>query len=167
MPDRITKGRERLILARAFLELARIGHKAHLSKRRLGTSFDYLFVYTCVFIGHMEGRAMSAAKIAAYIDLPRSTVLRRLGELVTSGTITQQGTVFYLRPEETNTASTLDLALQARRIFETTFEQLSILNTMRLLNDRRVAHKRCGITRATGSCRKGVDSSNNEKKSSK
>jgi hypothetical protein len=40
-----------------------------------------------VMIGHAEGRPMTAAKIGAYVGIPRPTAIRRLQEMMDSGII--------------------------------------------------------------------------------
>ncbi|MET4238559.1 hypothetical protein [Bradyrhizobium sp. RT10b] len=54
-----------------------------------------MFVSFCVFIGHAEGRPMNATKIALYLNMPRTTVLRKLKELLAAKIVVQRGN-FYL-----------------------------------------------------------------------
>lgn len=53
-------------------------------------------VARAVFIGHMEGRPMSATKIAGFLRMPRTTVLARLKRFVDNGLIYRDGNVYLL-----------------------------------------------------------------------
>jgi len=53
-------------------------------------------VSSTVMIGHMEGKPMTASKIAHYLALPRTTVLRKLEILTEVGVIERRRRVYYV-----------------------------------------------------------------------
>ena len=55
------------------------------------TRLETFFIGLCVALGHMDGKPFSVAKIAAYMRVPRSTVIRRLDRLQRWGLIYRQG----------------------------------------------------------------------------
>ena len=61
-----------------------------------------LFIGLCVALGHMDGKPFSVAKIAAYMRVPRSTVIRRLDRLQSWGLIYRQGRRYYMHDNAFN-----------------------------------------------------------------
>jgi DNA-binding IclR family transcriptional regulator len=50
---------------------------------------DDVLLCAALFIGQYEGRPMTAAKIAAYIGMPRPSAIRKLEGLMVRGIVTQ------------------------------------------------------------------------------
>ena len=67
-----------------------------------GTRLETFFIGLCVALGHMDGKPFSVAKIAAYMRVPRSTVIRRLDRLRQWGLIYRQGRRYYLHDKALN-----------------------------------------------------------------
>jgi CRP-like cAMP-binding protein len=92
--------RERLKFARMYLAIT------HEIRRRIfdnckrgnisGVEMEAILVLVAVFIGDADGRPTNASKIAAYSGLPRSTVYRRLEQLVRLGKVDRVGRRYYL-----------------------------------------------------------------------
>jgi hypothetical protein len=61
-----------------------------LGTDNFGQYADDVMLCAAVWIGHAESRPMTAAKIAAYIGMPRPSVVRKLAGLQKRG-IVQQG----------------------------------------------------------------------------
>jgi hypothetical protein len=61
-------------------------------RQNFAATIDGLFVKFVVPIEQAEGRPMSAGKITSYLDMPRTTVLRRLQELCDLKVIICKGT---------------------------------------------------------------------------
>ncbi len=55
-----------------------------------------LFVAVCVLIGEFEDRPMTMSDIANYIDMPRTTVRRKLEKLILYGVVQLNGTRYTL-----------------------------------------------------------------------
>jgi len=85
---------------RLFVELSRelrAGVFAHHSRRDWGGYTSVLG--TCaVGIGHADGRPMNATKIAHFLDMPRTTVLRNLHRLIELKIVMKRGLLYLLGP---------------------------------------------------------------------
>jgi CheY-like chemotaxis protein len=81
-PDVIKKARQRLVLCRLIIDIMRTVHGTYAPvSAPFGTRLETLFVSLCVAIGDLEGKPFSVAKIATYMRVPRTTVIRRLDRL--------------------------------------------------------------------------------------
>jgi hypothetical protein len=79
---KIKKARQRLVLCRLMIDIMRTVHGAYAPvSEPFGTRLETVFVGLCVAIGDMDGKPFSVAKIAAYMRVPRTTVIRRLDRL--------------------------------------------------------------------------------------
>jgi hypothetical protein len=79
-PDK--KEPQRLVLCRLMVDIMRTLHGAYApDKEPFGTRIETFFIALCVAIGDMDGKPFSVAKIAAYMRVPRTTVIRRLDQL--------------------------------------------------------------------------------------
>src|SRR5215469_8560244 len=94
MPHRTTNhGRERLTIAKTFVSLGTemrltLHPTENISDASVGT---LLLVGAAVLIGHLEGRPMTASKLAHFVSLPRTTVLRRVDDLIELGHVVKRG----------------------------------------------------------------------------
>src|SRR3974390_315693 len=71
---------QRLVLCRLMIDIMRTVHSAYApANARFGTRLETFFIGLCVALGDIEGKPLSIAKITAYMRVPRTTVLRRLG----------------------------------------------------------------------------------------
>jgi len=83
--------------------------KADISPKKaageaFGTRIETFLIAACVTIGDIEGKPFSVAKIAAYMHVPRTTVMRRLNWLKSWGLIERRGR-HYQRHDRTATNS--------------------------------------------------------------
>ena len=78
----IKKARQRLVLCRLMIDLMRGVHGAYApASEPFGTRLETFFIGLCVALGDIDGKPFSVAKIAAYMRVPRTTVIRRLDRL--------------------------------------------------------------------------------------
>jgi hypothetical protein len=63
-----------------------------------GSNLELLLVFIGVFIGDAEGRPTSATKIANHCGLSRSTVYRRLEELIAKKKVVREGRSYFIAP---------------------------------------------------------------------
>lgn len=74
-------------------------------------------VAAAVMVGHAEDRPLNASKIAEYTRLPRTTVMRKLVELLGAKIVVRQGHNFLLEPKRalnaTSRVAAILFALQA------------------------------------------------------
>ena len=86
-----------------MIDLMRGVHTAYApANEPFGTRLETFFIGLCVALGHMDGKPFSVAKIAAYMRVPRSTVIRRLDRLQRWGLIYRQGRRYYLHDRALN-----------------------------------------------------------------
>ena len=79
---KIKNARQRLVLCRLMINIMRIVHGAYAPVNEpFGTRLETFFIGLCVTLGDIEGKPFSVAKIAAYMRVPRTTVIRRLAQL--------------------------------------------------------------------------------------
>lgn len=94
-PDKYPRSRERLIVAEAAVRIER----AFISELFYGyaaTQADATWVLRAVVIGHLRGRPMSTRRIARYVGMPRTTVLRRLQSLLRLDYVRRDGSAYCL-----------------------------------------------------------------------
>jgi DNA-binding IclR family transcriptional regulator len=83
-----------------------------------------------VAIGDIDGKPFSVAKIAAYMRVPRTTVIRRLDRLQSWGLIDRQGRHYYLRETTLNSPNGVRTYQQMRCILSRATKELSNLDTL-------------------------------------
>ena len=82
MPVTLLYGLERARVARLVLNLLRTVRNAYTPELTLEEASQFLFLMMHLFIGHVQGRPLSASKLARIAETPRTTVLRRLAALI-------------------------------------------------------------------------------------
>ena len=127
---KVRNARQRLVLCRLMVDIMRTVHDAYAPvSEPFGTRIETFFIAGCVAIGHLEGKPFSVAKIAAYMRVPRSTVIRRLAQLQSWGLIDRQGRHYYLHETTLNSANGMRTYQQVRCILSRATKELSILDT--------------------------------------
>src|SRR3569833_117560 len=94
---------ERLALARAYVALTRVMVDSVFGEKPADHSL--LLIGSAIMVGHAENKPMSATKIAQYIGLPRSTVIRKLNEFQGAGVISRHGNVYLLSKQRAQNQS--------------------------------------------------------------
>jgi DNA-binding IclR family transcriptional regulator len=95
-----------------------------------GSGLETLFIGMCVALGQFEEKPFSVAKIAAYMCVPRTTVIRRLDRLQTWGLICRQGRHYYMEARALNSLLGMRSYRQIRRLLEKAAEELTVLDTL-------------------------------------
>jgi hypothetical protein len=96
MPIRETKEFQmaRIALCRAYIAFWRLAREPlfyEASAARGSEAVGLVIVGITVLLGDLEGKPMNASKIAAYLNLPRSTVRDKLARLLTLKVIVRSG----------------------------------------------------------------------------
>ena len=100
--DKIKKERQRLVLCRLMVDMRTVhGAYAPVSEP-FGTRIETFFIGLCVAIGDMDGKPFSVAKIASYMRVPRTTVIRRLARLQSWGLIDRRGRYYHVHEKTLN-----------------------------------------------------------------
>src|SRR5262247_807550 len=96
MPVTLLYGRERARVARLVLSLLHTVRSAYTPELTLEQASEFLFLMMHLFIGHAQGRPLSASKLARIAEMPRTTVLRRLTALIELGYLERISNSYYL-----------------------------------------------------------------------
>src|SRR6516165_2101879 len=128
---KIRNARQRLVLCRLMIDIMRTVHGAYAPvTESFGTRLETFFIGLCVAVGDMEGKPFSVAKIASYMRVPRTTVIRRLDQLQRWGLIDRQGRHYYLYEKTLNSLIGMRSYQQVRRLLSKATEELSVLDTL-------------------------------------
>jgi hypothetical protein len=95
-----------------------------------GTRLETFFIGMCVAFGQFEERPFSVAKIAAYMGVPRTTVIRRLDRLQRWGLIYRQGRRYYMEERALNSLLGMRSYRQIRRLLQKAAGELTVLDTL-------------------------------------
>src|SRR3974377_904221 len=94
---KIKNAPQRLVLCRLMVDIMRTVHGAYApTTEPFGTRLETFFIGLGVAIGDMDGKPFTVAKIAAYMRVPRTTVIRRLARLQSWGLIDCRGRYYHL-----------------------------------------------------------------------
>jgi len=128
---KVEKSRQRLVLCRLMIDIMRSVHGAYApAKEPFGVRLETFFIGLCIGVGALDGMPFSVAKIAAYMRVPRTTVIRRLAQLQSWGLIDRQGRNYYLHEKTLNSLIGLRSYRQVRCILSEAIEELSVLDTL-------------------------------------
>src|SRR6516164_5192436 len=120
---KIRNARQRLVLCRLMIDIMRTVHGAYAPvTESFGTRLETAFVGLCVAVGDMEGKPFSVAKIATYMHVPRTTVIRRLDRLASWGVIDRRGHRYYVNEKTINSLVGMGNYRQVRQILATATE---------------------------------------------
>jgi hypothetical protein len=81
----------RYVVANLVLSILRTLSDLRFSGGDLHRNMDSILIGLAVCVAEHEGRAMSPYKIAQYLGMPRSTVVRKTGEMLKSGYLQREG----------------------------------------------------------------------------
>jgi hypothetical protein len=127
----IKKARQRLVLCRLMIDVMRTVHTAYApAGEPFGTRLETFFIALCVALGDIDGKPFSVAKIAAYMRVPRTTVIRRLDQLRRWGLIDRQGRRYHIREKTLNSLIGMRSYRQVRRFLSEATQELTILDTL-------------------------------------
>jgi DNA-binding IclR family transcriptional regulator len=95
-----------------------------------GSRLETFFIGLCVALGQFEEKPFSVTKIAAYMRVPRTTVIRRLDRLQSWGLIHRQGHRYYMDQRALNSRLGMRSYQHIRRLLHRSVEELSVLDTL-------------------------------------
>jgi biotin operon repressor len=128
---KIKNARQRLVLCRLMIDSMRTVHSAYApASEPFGTRLETFFVGLCVALGDLDGKPFSVAKIAAYLRVPRTTVIRRLKRLQSWGLVDRRGRYYYAHEKMLNSLMGMRSYQQVRRILSKANEELTVLDTL-------------------------------------
>lgn len=108
IPIAIPEGRA--ALARMYIDLTLAFHASIYPPGQAPSEHDchLTLVAVAVMLGHAEGHPMSASEIARLVQMPPSTVLKRLNTLIKHGVILRIEDKYYLEPDRASRVPHLD-----------------------------------------------------------
>ena len=124
----------RLCLARTLISLLRNAHTAWRPDHAFAADIDSTLIITAIFLGHAEGRPFSSSKLAGYLDMPRTTLLRRLELLEREGAIVHNGHHYLLNIDAAVMQDKVRATRRAIAINQDAAQRLSKLDTELLVN---------------------------------
>lgn len=86
MPNTILLPELRLSLARLYVETGRAISR-NIGIDQMGANCDLTLIGAAVLVGHLEGRLPTASTLARYLEMPRTSVLRKLRTLIAMGVV--------------------------------------------------------------------------------
>jgi hypothetical protein len=144
---RIGRAQQRLVICRALFDIFRTMHEAYVPPSEpFGTRLETGFIGLCVALGDYEDRPFSVSKIAAYMHVPRTTVIRRLDRLQRWGVIGRRGHRYYLNEKKLNSIVGMGSYGRVRLILSRATEELSALDKLQT-GTGSLRHERKVITR--------------------
>ena len=129
--ETVRSARQRLVLCRLMIDIMRSLHGAYApATEPFGSRLETFFIGLCVALGQFEEKPFSVAKIAAYMRVPRTTVMRRLSRLQSWGLIHRQGRHYYMDQKALNSLLGLRSYQHIRRLLAKSAQELSVLDTL-------------------------------------
>jgi DNA-binding IclR family transcriptional regulator len=114
-----------------MIDIMRTVHGAYAPvSEPFGARLETFFIGLCVALGDIDGKPFSVAKIAAYMRVPRTTVIRRLNQLQRWGLIDRQGRRYYMHEKMLNSLIGMRSYQQVRRILSKATQELTDLDTL-------------------------------------
>jgi hypothetical protein len=127
----VSAARQRMVLCRLMIDIMRSLHGAYAPPNELfGSRLETFFIGLCVALGDFEHKPFSVAKIAAYMRVPRTTVLRRLDRLKKWGLVYRAGRHYHMDEKALNSLLGMASYRHIRRLLEKAHKELSILDTL-------------------------------------
>ena len=128
---KVDKAQQRLVLCRLMIDIMRTVHGAYApASEPFGARLETFFIGLCIAVGDLDGKPFSVAKIASYMRVPRTTVIRRLARLQSWGLIERQGREYYLREKTLNSLIGMRSYQQVRRVLNRATAELTNLDTL-------------------------------------
>lgn len=127
----ITAARQRLVLCRLMIEIMRSLHGSYApASEPFGTRIEVFFLGLCVALGEIEGRPFSPSKMATYLHMSRTTVIRRLSKLERWGLVSKSGRFYYMQAQTLNSLLGTQSYRRIRRLLDKAQRELTILDTL-------------------------------------
>jgi DNA-binding transcriptional ArsR family regulator len=95
----IRRARERHTVVSTFLQLVRLLNNLYLPTVEPGAAMESVVIAAAIFLGHVEGRPFTVAKLAGYLGLAPTTVRRKLEPLLEAGVVVRRRDLTYAMAE--------------------------------------------------------------------
>jgi biotin operon repressor len=123
--------RRKLVLCRLMIDLVRTVDGPYApAGEPFGTRMESFLIGLCIAIGDIDGKPLSAGKIAAFLGMSRTTVVRRLNRLNSLGLVERQGRYYYLQEKTLNPLIDMRSYQQLPRVLSKAVAELTILDSL-------------------------------------
>jgi hypothetical protein len=121
-----------MVLMQMLICILRSVHSGYLPKHEpFGRNIETMLIWFFVVMGDYEGKPFVISKLAAYMRMPRTTVMRKIKQLQEWKMIERRGRHYYAHEKTLNSTSGLRSYRQGRRAVANAVEKLSISDTYR------------------------------------
>lgn len=122
------------IVARMLVDCVHVIHADAYSPKHIGASLEEMFISFAVHIGTAEDRPMSATKIAGFLGVPRTNVLRALSALKRKGIVYSVGNVYLTNVDRLAKRITPTLIKKQTKNITRAYAELAKLESSTLAN---------------------------------
>jgi CRP-like cAMP-binding protein len=130
-PAKVRAARQRLVLCRLMIDIMRNLHGAYApASEPFGNRVETFFIGLCIALGQFEQKPFSVTKIANYMRVPRTTVMRRLERLQSWGLVRRQGRHYHVDDSALNSLLGLRSYQHIRRVLDKAADELTVLDTL-------------------------------------
>jgi biotin operon repressor len=125
----IEAAQQRLVFGRLVIDVMRTWHEHYApANEPFGSRLETFFIGICVAVGDLEGKPFSVSKIAAYMDVPRTTVRRKLQRLHRWGLLRREGYRYYADERMLNSLIGMRSYKRVRLLISKASEELDALD---------------------------------------
>lgn len=127
----IAAARQRMVLCHLMIDIMRSVHGAYAPPTEsFGGRLETFFIGLCVALGDIEERPFSVSKLATYMRMPRTTVMRRLDQLQRWRLIERRGHRYFAQKDALNSLIGMRSYQHIRRLLGKAANELTILDTL-------------------------------------
>jgi biotin operon repressor len=127
----IRAARQRLVLCRLMIDIMRSVHGAYAPPTEpFGSRLETFFIGLCIALGELEDKPFSTSKIAAFMGVPRTTVMRRLERLEHWGLVHRVGRRYRMDDTSLNSLLGMRSYQRIRRLLARAGQELTVLDTL-------------------------------------
>lgn len=124
-PEIVQIDHERAVVVKAMIAAMREFGGPIITPERFGAEASSIILCMGIYVGQSEGRPMNTSKLAAYVGIPRTTVMRRLSELERDGIISRMGEGYALTLEFLDDPGRITNGKRAKRHLNDAVRRLS------------------------------------------
>jgi hypothetical protein len=120
---------QRRVLCRLVIDMMRTLHEHYApTEEPFGKRLESIFIGMTLVLGQIEGRPFSVGKTAAFMGMPRTTVIRKLEQLHRWGLLHREGLYYLVDPHALNSAKGVASYRKIRDILQKANDELSVLD---------------------------------------
>ena len=120
-----------MVLCRLMIGVMRTLHCTYApASERFGTHLETFFIALCVAIGDIDGKPFCVAKIADYMCVPHTTVIRKLDQLQSWGLIARRGRYYCMHEKALNSVNGMRSYEKVRLILSAATQELIVLDAL-------------------------------------